>query len=445
MENMDKSETHNFTKMNKIDSTIIDRIIPGLMQQYQCDLDRATDIHKSLKLQLRAGQAICKSIALQSAFLTALNTGLRSFVGGLNYELPQDVPNLLPNRGFDTFNQLVRNDFVDLIGFTEVASFTLLFGIKAKNENELEIVCNGWQAGVLVCNDNSIELDQETDFALGGVAAGSLGVALAFMKVTQIAPYCTDFSSGISLWNTNCNWLSNEAKGPKSVSLPKDFWLMGLGHLGQAYLWVLSLMPFEITKEVNFKLQDFDLLEQSNIGTGLLSSRNDIGKLKIEVCKDWLMERGFSVFIIEEKLSDDLKFIDPKSIALCGFDNAFSRSLIEKFHSPFIVESALGSSKLDFDKIVLHTFPNEQFQALNLWLPHVNDQEELDDFILDRLKDHQDKCGVQTLAGKAISTSFVGAFAGSLAISELVKWHIGAPINIVLSKQIRRLQKISSL
>lgn len=98
---------------------------------------------------------------------------------------------------------------------------------------------------------------------------------------------------GLSLWNLDVDWAKIGGDGPVLEMLPSAFWLIGLGHLGQAYLWTLSLLPYEAPASCQFMLQDFDVLKEGNRSAALVSKDGDVGKLKTKICRDWLDSRGF--------------------------------------------------------------------------------------------------------------------------------------------------------
>ncbi len=427
--------------MKKFDSSTIDRITLGIMKHRNCSLEVAMKHLSELALCLKGGDKLKNSCALQAAFATSLNCAQRAFKGGVRYELPDSIPNLIPNSHYSSFNEFIQSEFGMTASLTSAESFTLLFGLNSNHENELEVVCNGWQGGVATLHER-IELENTPDFALGGIAAGSLGVALAFLKSSGIAKYCTDSPAGISLWNPQEKWTGKEGIGPSEFTLPNDLWILGLGHLGQAYTWTLKMMPFKSLSSVNITLQDYEKLEVANIGSGLLSRLEDVGMFKVDVCNKWLQRTGFNARVIRDKFTLQTPILNKSTIALCGFDNAAARAYLEDVGFSFIVEAGLGSSELDFDKILMHTFPNCLYTAKQLWIPHLNDQPELDQRILNSFNKEEDQCGVQTIAGKAVSTSFVGAFASALIFAEIIR-HVNGGIKTAHCLcQLRKLSKI---
>jgi hypothetical protein len=69
----------------------------------------------------------------------------------------------------------------------------------------------------------------------------------------------------VSLWEP---WLDPEtaAAGPAEVYIPPKLWFIGLGHLGQGFLWNLGLLPVRGSRAV---LQDDQTVGEENEATGL--------------------------------------------------------------------------------------------------------------------------------------------------------------------------------
>lgn len=94
-------------------------------------------------------------------------------------------------------------------------------------------------------------------------------------------------------------WRHKEAAGPVIERLPSSLWLIGLGNLGQAYLWTLSLLPYEKPEDVKLVLQDFDVLAESNTSTSLLTRGELVGTRKTRAMAAWAEARGFEAAIVE--------------------------------------------------------------------------------------------------------------------------------------------------
>jgi hypothetical protein len=149
-------------------------------------------------------------------------------------------------------------------------------------------------------------------------------------------------------------------------------------------------------------LQDFERVVAGNWNAGLLCDEGAPGQYKTRVCSRWLEDRGFETRIIERPFNEMTKRAgeDPY-VSLCGFDNLRSRSMLEGAGFDLVVECGLGGDTDNFDDILLHTFPDASEKA-------------------------------RALEGKAISSSFVGAYASALAVGEVLRGlHGGVRIELI--------------
>jgi len=209
--------------------------------------------------------------------------------------------------------------------------------------------------------------------------------------------------------------------GPALALLPQKLWLLGLGHLGQAYTWTLGMLPFAEPSRTTIFLQDFDSVEPGNWSAGLLCEANGVGKMKTRLCADWLQTRGLQTRMIERAFDERLhRQSDEPRVALCGFDNAESRRSLEDVGFELIVESGLGATLDRFDRIVLHTFPDASDKARDIWAKNQADESTFD---LSLLEEDEEECGIvlQEIAGKSISSSFTGACASALVVGEVLR------------------------
>ena len=105
---------------------------------------------------------------------------------------------------------------------------------------------------------------------LAAVLAASLAVNEAILAVSGDAPSAGKRSIGLSLWAPAVeDWLHDDG-APELTYLPSKLWLIGLGHLGQAYLWNLGLLPYPDPTQLELMLQDFDRTSTSTWSTSIL-------------------------------------------------------------------------------------------------------------------------------------------------------------------------------
>jgi len=62
--------------------------------------------------------------------------------------------------------------------------------------------------------------------------------------------------------------------------LPGALWMIGMGNLGQAYLWALGSLPYADPGSVSLVLQDYDRITEENWATSVLVKEETYGALK---------------------------------------------------------------------------------------------------------------------------------------------------------------------
>lgn len=407
---------------NIVTEDTFNRLAKAIMLKHSMGYPEALAMLNQLRLNLICDHSVAHSSSLQAALLTAVNAGKRAFHGGVFVSMPSDVPCLLNWPGKATLNEIVASLGASFGGATASPfSQTLYFG-RASDPvpDALSILCSGWCGGVAPA-EKSLDLFSPQDFALGGVAAGALGVAHGFLRVSGLSSRPLHQPHGISLWRPDLPWMSGEADGPALELLPKSLWMLGLGHLGQAYLWCLGLLPYITPEEVTFLLQDFDRAVNGNGASGLLCEPHNVGNPKTRICAKWVEDRGFQTIITERPFDSNTKRSGSEPfVACCGFDSAAPRRLLEHAGFDLILECALGGDTATFDRMIFHTFPDATRTPEEIWT--AGGEREADAKIVAAFSTEED-CGIlaETLAKKAISSSFVGAFAGSVLTAELLR------------------------
>ena len=416
------------------------RLARAVIEKFGGSYPEAMETLGKFRLNLICGEEIRHSVALQAALLTAVNTGKRAFLGGVFVEMPPLVAATVPWPGGGSLNDIVRALGARIGGVLHSGlSHTLYFGGAANPvPDSLSVICSGWRAGVAP-GEMAFTLHDDVDFAMGGIAAGAVGVARGFLRVCGLSSHFVDRPLGVSLWRPDLEWTDEQACGPELKHLPANLWLLGLGHLGQAYLWNAAMLPYERTSDALFMLQDFDRVVDGNWSAGLLCERSSAGRLKTRLCSEWLEERGFRTRICERCFDSTVRReADEPYLALCGFDSAPARRCLEEAGFAVIVECGLGGSVDTFDQLSFHTFPEATRTPTQIWEKVETAEDVVKPLLLDAFR-KQDPCGIvaETLAGKALSSSFVGAYAGALAMGEVLRGLHGGIRCEVINAQLR--------
>lgn len=432
-----------------IHSTRYDRILKALMIKHECSKKEALFKLKSLTIKIECREAIRYSLPLQAALLTAVNTAKRAFAGGLILDVPEEIDLKLPLKQFSTLNEAINTIAGPCIvpeSKDTTESFKLLFGKSAHSYNELEVICNGWQGGVVTKTDDITLEGKNTSLPIGGIYAGALGVACAFYVTLQLNIKAADKSRGLSLWNYDKSqqWHSNSNSGPEIKVLPSALWLMGLGHIGQAHAWTLSLLPYSKCKPTIYLL-DYDILEDVNLGSGLVSFQEQIGSTKTSVTADWLTVNKFNCRIVDRPFTKDMQinaeepYNEPK-IALTGFDDIIPRRALGNAGFDGIIDCGIGGELHSFDSIAIRIFPNQTATPEESWSKNENSdsKKEYDCGNFAELAEFE-------MEDQAISTSFVGVITSSIAFSELIKaiHNVGSKYSITYKIRSNRIKLLT--
>lgn len=406
--------------MNIDDIQHVNRASIAIAEKHNLELDASNRLLEDAELWLIAGKSIATSVPLQAAYLTAINAGKRTFMKGINCIIDKDIPNLLPVKA-NTFNELVER----YGGKIEMNSpggtdLKLIFGLPAIDGNSVEVICNGWQAGINFFGDRQIKLStSDTKVALGGIAAAALGLFYMFNHKFRIIDNLPELSNGISLWDLGRNekWHEPENSGPNEIKFPKQVWCVGLGHLGQAYLWTLGLMH---KNKCLVALQDDDTIDEENLGSQVLCYKDDIGLPKARICSDFLTSIGFHTQILEKPFIKEDQYHDwsaPYKILLNGVDNVKTRRIIDPGRYKISLDGGTNGKLELFDSFTMKNLGLQEKPPTEIWREN-GSNEILHKNLYERTK-KEHGCG--QLVNIGISTPFVGLFSAAMIVSELLR------------------------
>ena len=287
------------------------------------------------------------------------------------------------------------------------------------------------------------------------MAAGALAVREIFANRIGQAR-AGKRASIVSLWEP---WRpADEAEdGPALVALAANLWFVGLGHLGQGYLWSLALLPSTGDLLV---LQDDQDAGVENEATGLLTCGADIGQRKVRVASSWF-EPQWKTSHIERRNHGDMRItVDDPAIVFAGLDNVKARLNIAGTGFDYMIDAGVGHGPVDFESLQLRVL-RKGADAASQWKAPAKAKDV--EAMLDRdgYRDlaKQDRCGAFELAEGSVAVPFVGAFVGALGMAqgmriasgrttaEFLQTELGAPsllgvgrMNDVPSESMKRLE-----
>lgn len=394
-------------------------------------IEDAQRLFAGYRLAISVGADAARSATGQAALLTAVNTGRRSLLGGVEVAGIADAPLLVPLIPYRTLAEAVEGLGGKVVEAVRQDAPLIVIGDGASETGHrfaVRATFDGWAGGIVPADADAMRLGERREFVLSGVLSGALAVAEAFQHLRGNQPAAGRRGTGLSLWRLDLDWRDPEAAGPDIVRLPSALWLIGLGNLGQAYLWTLGLLPYTDPCAVRLVLQDFDVLADSNDSTSLLTQQAQIGQYKTRAMSQWAERRGFRTAIVERRFRPDFRVgTDEPAVALCGVDNALARAALEDVGFGRIIEAGLGGGTSDFLGFRTHIFPGGR-KAQDIWRGDAaGGAIRLDMPAYKSLAaSGADRCGLAQLAGRTVGASFVGAIAGAAVVAELLRLVNGA-------------------
>ncbi|HWQ38345.1 MAG TPA: hypothetical protein VNM24_06990 [Burkholderiales bacterium] len=387
-------------------------------------------------VRVHFGRAGARSRAMQAALLTVIVTGRRALPGGVFIEGDFDVPLSVPFAGYATLGEAAKA-LGARAGEAEDYSLPLIvFGeglpLCAKAPIAVRCLTAGWRGGVVPA-DSDHKLLPGDDIALAGILAGALAVSEVFQHLRGGFAQAGRRGIGQSLWAPDAtNWLAEITGEPALEFLPNDLWLIGLGHLGQAYLWSLGFLPYVDRADLRLFLQDFDTLDVANESTSVLTNQTMRHQSKTRAMAHWAERQGFRTALIERVFGENIKVQDHEpAVALCGVDNPSARSALEDAGFSWVIDAGLGAGVSEYLNMRLYSFPGPRL-AKEIWgkarrHPRVLP---LDKPAYKALKDAGlDECGLTLLAERTVGAPFVGVVAATQVIGEVLRClHGGRPV-----------------
>ena len=404
---------------------------------------------ETLVLQVAVGPEIEHDPAAQAALATIVNAGRRAFLGGVRVHLDTNPPMTTGWAAGLTAAEAVAEYGGQVVKRLTTARPTLVVGRPAEPPGSplLYLTWRGWSGGVVQSERSCLDGDGSV---LAGVAAAGLGLSEIFQRqLGAVLPGRRDV--GVSLWRPDLDWRLPDAAGPAVRYLPARLWLLGLGHLGQAYAWTLGMLPYAQPAEAELGLVDFDRIVEGNDATQLLARPRDAGQRKARVVAAALERRGFATRIVERAYDEHFHPVahasparNEPAIALAGFDDVAPRRLLGESGFTHVTDAGLGSGPVEYLDMVLHSFPAAEDpgtafagqDASARPLVRAYEQE-----ITRRAEAGDDetaaRCGMLDIAGVTVGAAFVGTFASTLVVADVLRLLHGGKDYSVISVDLR--------
>lgn len=408
-------------------------------------VEEAEALFLSYRLTFAIRDAEAQNPVDQIALLTGIALARRVFRGGVDVIGPLDTPLAVSIPLGATLGAAVAA--LGGVTGTPERNFPLISiggGQRPRSDGfHIRTVYSGWRGGVVPAHAEDGFADADA-MPLAPMLAAALAVSEAFFHVRGESPSAGRRKVGLSLWRPEpaVNWLEADDGEARLSLLPSRLWLIGLGHLGQAYLWALSLLPYPEPSGVQLVLQDIDIVTPATESTSIIANATMLGTRKTRAMATWAERRGFGTTIHERLFDSSFRRQDVEpALALCGLDNALGRRALDQVGFPLVIEAGLGRGHRDFRTMRLHILPGAR-SAAEIWKVS-NTAEDLTDRAAYQkiLTDGTlDRCGITLLAGKAVGAPFVGSVAACLAVSEILRLLHGGVVNQLVDLDLQSVE-----
>lgn len=278
-----------------------------------------------------------------------------------------------------------------------------------------------WLAGTRAFADGAVG---DSRLALAGAFAGALAVRQVFACAVagrNVLPR----DETVSLWSP---WteVKDGDLGPERFDVPDKLWLLGLGHLGQAFVWNLYLLGGSGDRLA--VLQDDQQIGTENEATSMLvlPGGRQIGGMKTRTARSWLEASGWRTRLVERRhLGDITLTADDPPYLVSGLDKLEPRLVLAKYGFPYMIDAGIGHGPGDFEGIQIRTITKGQ-DIEGLWgKPPPTDGSRVarlqDSPAYLELQRHLGRCGTFEFAEASVAVPFVGVATGALVAAQIIR------------------------
>jgi len=356
----------------------------------------------------------------QAALMTLVRCAVRMFRGGVYLECPT-APLVLV--GAHQGRPLIRV-LVDLGCRRESApehAASIFVGTESFTADCLYCWADGWAGFTSPKEAADIVMEGNV---LGGAIAGALAASESFRLLVL-----GDRRAGKREQRVSALFPGNIGSSDDlTISLdylPTKMWLLGLGNLGQASLWILSLLPYHDPQDVVLQLQDVDIAKPENLDVQLLTTHQWIGKKKARMAAEFAESRGFSTVISEQRFTKvSVRSEHEPNLILCGVDNLETRRAVAREAAEFalVIDAGLGGSATEVFDIRIHGFPGDRSPEKAWPLEGKTEGRPLPEALQSLINAGRlDACGALTIAGQSMGIPSTAVIAAVIQVGQVCR------------------------
>ena len=406
----------NYLKRSRITKVLTDSNRAGSFPEAEARLNK-------VRIEVIVGNDQLTTHAGQAATLTAVATARKCF-GRVMLVAPNDSAMTHPLPIGDTLLRVARNLGARISQTPSGrATHSIRIGAVLRTDGwNLRCWWDRWLSGARTHDSEPLG---DSRLALSGVFSGAIAVRQVFACVLA-GHNIPERDVSVSLW-TPWQPANSSEIGPENFDMPDKLWLLGLGHLGQAYVWNLCFLSTHGQRLA--VLQDDQEVSEENEATSLLvlPGGNEIGVRKARVATPWLESCGWKTELIERRHMGDISLVsDDPPYLLSGVDRIKPRLTLAKHGFPYMVDAGIGHGAADFEGIQFRTVANGK-PSDGLWESDSDvDTERSAQRLLERsayreLEKQIGTCGRVPFLEAGVAVPFVGAAAGAITVAQTIR------------------------
>lgn len=390
------------------------RILKAVTDDSEVPFDEAQQKLQSVRLTVVVAADAGRTAAATACLLTVVNAASRTF-GPVTVVVPEGMETQRPFLEAGSLQATVQLLGGRLISVVPAdATHVVAVGDVDLPSDRFCVRCfwSGWRAGVRRPSD--LEALGDGTNALAGVYAGALAVREIFANM--LGRRFSPRSSSISLWTP---WEGPETKadGPRNLYLPTALTLVGLGHLGQGFLWSLLFLPMT----GRLVLWDYQRAGIENVPTGLLTTKGEVGDHKTRIVARRVEAAGWKTELVERKfLADNSRQDFDPALVITALDSSVPREHVRGAAYPYMLDIGVGHGPVDFESTQLRCFASGDPSSWDS-PPVASSTERLLGRTAYQRVAAQDSCGAYELASASVAVPFVGAALGALAVAQALR------------------------
>jgi molybdopterin/thiamine biosynthesis adenylyltransferase len=362
-------------------------------------------------LIVSAGEA-ASGVWGQAALLTIAECATRMFRGGVylarEFQEPVVVGNRMPIP--------LQTALVEAGCRPQQAppqAFALHVGTDIGLPNVLRCWTNGWVATISPRSPSEQPCEGNE---ISGALAGAMAVSEAFRAVVL-----SDVRAGRRTQRVSpLTPADPQPLGLLLERLPARCWVLGLGNLGQATLWILGLLRYANPDDVELLLQDADTSGPENLDVQLLTRFSWVGQKKTRAAAAWAEARGFRTVLTERRFTaaSGITKGEPR-LAFVGVDNLETRRIAAAAGFDLVLDGGLGATSSEVFDIRIHGFPGHREPSL-AWPEPAHEKERDIGTALSRLVEEGriDVCGAIRVAGQSVGIPTTAVAAAAIQVAQ---------------------------